>query len=52
MPPTMVHPQEVAAEATVKSIRLVATPSLFREFPEDSSKEDVTVLNARGIPLS
>ena len=45
------HPQEVVVKAAGKSIRLIDTPGLFWEYPEDASKEDAAVLKARDILL-
>ena len=45
------HPQEVVVKAAGKSIRLIDTPGLFWEYPEDASKEDAAILKARDILL-
>lgn len=45
------HPQEVAVEAAGRFIRLIDTPGLFWEYPEDASKDDVTSLRARDVLL-
>jgi len=45
------HPQEVVVNAAGKSIRLIDTPGLFWEHPEDASKEDAAALRARDILL-
>lgn len=45
------HPQEVVVKVTGKSIRLIDTPGLLWEYPEDASKEDAAILKARDILL-
>ena len=45
------YPQEVVVKAAGKSIRLIDTPGLFWEYPEDASKDDATVLKTRDILL-
>ena len=45
------HPQEVVVEAAGRPVRLIDTPGLFWEYPEDASKEDATALKARDILL-
>lgn len=50
-PSTTMYPQEVVIKATGKSIRLIDTPGLFWEYPEDASKEDAAILKARDILL-
>lgn len=45
------HPQEVVIEAAGRSIRLIDTPGLFWEYPEDASKEDAASLKARDVLL-
>lgn len=50
-PSTTMYPQEVVVKAAGKSIRLIDTPGLFWEYPEDASKEDAASLKARDILL-
>ena len=45
------YPQEVAVNAAGKSIRLIDTPGLFWEYPENASKEDAAALKTRDILL-
>ena len=50
-PSTTMHPQEVVVKAAGKSIRLIDTPGLFWEYPEDASKEDAAALKTQDILL-
>jgi ribosome biogenesis GTPase A len=45
------HPQEVAVAAAGRFIRLIDTPGLFWEYPEDASEEDAVTLKARDVLL-
>ena len=50
-PSTTMHPQEVSLPAAGSTIRLIDTPGLFWEHPEDASKEDAAFLKARDVLL-
>jgi len=45
------YPQEVVVNVGEKSVRLIDTPGLFWEYPDDASKEDAASLKARDILL-
>jgi nuclear GTP-binding protein len=50
-PSTTMYPQEVVVKSEGQSIRLIDTPGLFWEHPENVSKEDAAILKARDILL-
>lgn len=50
-PSTTMYPQEIVVNVREKSIRLIDTPGLFWEYPDDASKEDAASLKARDILL-
>ena len=50
-PSTTMYPQEIVTTAAGRSIRLIDTPGLFWEYPEDASKEDAAILKTRDILL-
>ena len=45
------YPQEVITKVAGRSIRLIDTPGLFWEYPEDASKEGAAALRTRDILL-
>ena len=50
-PSTTMYPHEVVVKAAGKPVRLIDTPGLYWEYPEDASKGDAAVLKARDILL-